>query len=162
MGRRVSAAAGAGEQKEIVALAANCCPGDAIAHPRAGGIAHRAAVPPRPQTFTRYARASRSGGASRRAVRQFPQHDRRRRERNASRPRSRAAGALLRSDRPGDTLDLIALIPKSPGVLEPVTLEGNIDDNHAEHAMASIPTRDGEIALEPALAAAMKCLAATP
>jgi hypothetical protein len=74
----------------------------------------------------------------------------------------RAAGALLRSDRPGDTLDLIALIPKSPGAFEPLNLDGNIDDNHAEHALASIPTRDGEIALEPALATAMKRLAATP
>jgi hypothetical protein len=74
----------------------------------------------------------------------------------------RAAGALLRSQRPGDVLDLIPLISKPAGALEPITLDGIIDDNHAEHALAAIPIRDGQVALEPALAAAMTRLAVTP
>ncbi|HWE03648.1 MAG TPA: BatA domain-containing protein [Tepidisphaeraceae bacterium] len=74
----------------------------------------------------------------------------------------RAAGALLLSDRPGDTLDFIPLIPRRGGVFDSVALDGKIDDNHAEHSLAAIPTRDGQIALEPALAAAMTRLALTP
>ena len=73
-----------------------------------------------------------------------------------------AAGALLRSQRSGDTLDLIPLIPEATDALQPVTLDGKVDSDRIEHALAAIPVRDGLLALEPALAAAMRRLAATP
>ena len=73
-----------------------------------------------------------------------------------------AAASLLRSQRTGDTLDLIPLIPAQGGALEPVTLENTPDENATQHALAAIPTRDGLVALEPALAAAMTRLATTP
>ena len=46
-----------------------------------------------------------------------------------------AAGALLRSQRQGDTIDVIPLIPQAGAAIEPVTLDGAIDADHAEHAL---------------------------
>ena len=73
-----------------------------------------------------------------------------------------AAASLLRSQRTGDTLDLIPLIPAQGCALEPVTLEDTPDENATQHALAAVPTRDGLVVLEPALAAAMTRLATTP
>lgn len=73
-----------------------------------------------------------------------------------------AAAALLRSQRAGDVTDLVPLIPAPDTSIEPVTLEGALSDDAVQHAVASVPIRDGLISLSPAFAAAMMRLSTTP
>jgi hypothetical protein len=73
-----------------------------------------------------------------------------------------AAAALLRSQRVGDTLDLIPLIPEAGSAVAAKTFDGTLSEDATQHALGSVPVRDGLVALEPALAAAMTRLATTP